>query len=86
MEIIGNFTNVLLYLIGLAVFGFIYWLLDGILDIFIAANIADTTTFTPWELMTYVWAGIVIVYLVFGGIWLIRSFQKRTYEQGGYVQ
>jgi heme/copper-type cytochrome/quinol oxidase subunit 4 len=71
-------TNVLLYFIGLAVFGFLYWLLDGILDIFIDTGVADTTTFTPWELMIYVWAGIVIVYLVFGGIWLVRSFQKET--------
>jgi len=41
-------------------------------------NIANTTDFTSYELMLYVWSGIVIVYLVFGGIWLIRSFQKKT--------
>jgi len=80
VETVGNFTNILLYFIGLAVFGFIYWLLNGILDIIKATNIANTTYFTPYDLLIYVWAGIVVVYLVFGGIWLIRSFQKQTYE------
>jgi len=65
-----------MYFIGLAVFGFIYWLLDGILDIFIGTGVADTTTFSCYDLLIYVWAGIVVVYLLFGGIWLVRSFQK----------
>lgn len=65
-----------MYLVGLAVFGFIYWLLDGIVKIMIGTNVADTTTFTSYDLIVYVWAGIVVVYLVFGGIWLVRSFQK----------
>jgi len=69
-----------MYFIGLAVFGFIYWLLDGILDIFIATNVADTTTFNCYDILLYVWAGIVVVYLLFGGIWLIRSFQKQSYD------
>jgi hypothetical protein len=76
----SSFSNVLLYFIGLVVFGFIYWLLDGITDILIATNVQNTTYFTPWNLLLYVWAGIVIVYLVFGGIWLVRSFQKDSME------
>ena len=71
-----SFTNVILYLIGLVVFGFVYWLLDGITDIIVAANIANTTDFTSYDLILYVWAGIVVVYLIFGGIWMIRSFQR----------
>ena len=78
----NSFTNVMLYLIGLVVFGFIYWILDGILTVIKAANIADTTTFTTYPLLLYVWAGIVIVYLVFGGIWLVRGFSKGT-DTGG---
>ena len=76
----GNFTNVLMYFIGLVVFGFLYWLLDGMMDIFIGTAVADTTTFSCYDLLMYVWSGIVVVYLVFGGIWLIRSFQKQSYE------
>ena len=77
-----SFTNVILYLIGLVVFGFVYWLLDGIADIFIAMNIANTTDFTSYELVKYIWAGVVVVYLIFGGVWLIRSFQRQTYAGG----
>jgi lipopolysaccharide export LptBFGC system permease protein LptF len=77
VETIGNAGNIFLYIIGLVVFGFIYWLLDNMLDLFIAANVADTTTFSSWPLLLYVWAGIVIVYVVFGGLWLIRSFQNQ---------
>lgn len=82
MEAIGNAANVFLYLIGIVVFGLIYWLLNGILDIIKATNVADTTTFTSYDLMLYVWAGIVIVYVLFGGLWLIRSFQN----QGADIQ
>ena len=78
MGIIANFTNVLMYFIGLVVFGFIYWLLDGILTIFKGTNVQDITSFNSWDIMIYVWAGIVIVYLVFGGIWLIRSFSQSS--------
>ena len=76
----SSFTNVILYFIGLAVFGFLYWLLDGILSIMRATNIQNTTDFTPWDLLIYIWAGIVVVYLVFGGIWMVRSFQKDSME------
>jgi hypothetical protein len=75
VEAIGNAANIFLYLIGLIVFGFLYWLLNGLTDIIKATNVADTTTFTSYDLMLYVWAGIVIVYVLFGGLWLIRSFQ-----------
>jgi len=76
----SSFTNVLLYFIGLVVFGFLYWLMDGILDIMKATGVQNVTDFTPYDLLIYVWAGIVVVYLVFGGIWLVRSFQKDSME------
>ena len=78
-----SFSNVILYFIGLTVFGFLYWLLGGITDAFIALNIHNTTDFTSYELLLYIWSGIVIVYLIFGGIWLIRSFQKGSALTGG---
>ena len=84
METIGNAGNIFLYIIGIIVFGIIAWLLNGMMDMFIAANIADTTTFNCWALLRYVWAGLPIVYILFGGIWLIRSFQSREYVEGGW--
>jgi hypothetical protein len=77
VEVIGNAGNIFLYIIGLVVFGFIYWLLDNMMTLFKAANVADTTTFSCWTLLICVWAGIVIVYVIFGGLWLIRSFQSQ---------
>lgn len=71
-----SFTYVVMYFIGLAIFGVLYWILNGITDILKAANIADITTFTPYDLLMYVWGGIVVVYLIFGGVWMVRSFQK----------
>lgn len=77
-----SFSNVILYIAGLVVFGFIYWLLNGITDIFRSMNIHNTTDFTSYELLMYIWGGIVLVYLIFGGIWLIRSFQRQTNTGG----
>ena len=74
-----SFIPVMMYLTGLAVFGIMYWLMDGILDIFTAMNIADTTTFTPYPFLLYLWSGIIIAYVVFGGIWLIRKYNEREY-------
>ena len=71
-----GFTNVVLYLIGLVVFGFVYWILNGIVDIIKVAGIHNTTDFTSYDLLMLVWGGIVVVYLIFGGVWLIRCYQR----------
>ena len=71
----GNAANVFLYVLGIVVFGIMYWLIGGILGIIIDTGVADTTTYSCWDIMWYVWCGLVIVYLVFGGIWLIKSYK-----------
>lgn len=78
-----SFTNVILYLIGLVVFGFVYWLLNGITDILKVSGIHNATDFTSYDILMLVWGGIVVVYLIFGGIWVIRSFSRKTIT-GGY--
>ena len=75
----SNFVTIVLYFIGLAVFGFFYWLMDGILDVITATNVQNTSSGTfvnTFDLMLYVWAGLAIVYLIFGGIWMIRTFEE----------
>ena len=67
---------VLIYIIGLIVFGFVFWLLDGIMDIFKGTGLADTTTFTVYPALVMIWAGCVIVYVIGGGIWLTRSYNE----------
>jgi len=80
VETIGNASNVFLYLIAFPVFGFIYWLLDNIMNVMEATNIADTTSFTVWDFLMFVWYGIVVVYVIFGGIWLVKSFSSQEMQ------
>lgn len=79
MGTIAGYGNIIMYFAGLVVFGFVYWLMDGILNVLKPLNLADTTTYTSYDLLLFFWYGIVVVYLLFGGIWLIRSFQKQSY-------
>jgi len=66
------------YLFGLAVFGFVYWLLDGIRkDIQTISTTGDVL-----NLMLYFWGGLLVVYLIFGGWWLIRMYHERKYQRG----
>ena len=71
-----SFTHVVMYLIGLVVFGFLYWLLNGITDIMKSMSIHNATDFTSYELVMFIWGGVVVVYLIFGGVWMIRSYQR----------
>jgi hypothetical protein len=82
----GSVIPVLMYLIGLMVFGFVYWLLGGILSIFRGMNIEDTTTYQAGPLLWYIFYGIVVVYLLLGGIWLIRTYNEKQQQgdMGGF--
>jgi cytochrome b subunit of formate dehydrogenase len=82
----GSVIPVLMYLIGLIVFGFIYWLLGGILDVFRVMNIEDSTTYTVGPFLWYIFAGLVVVYLLVGGIWLIRTYNEKEQQMGGGFQ
>lgn len=78
----ASFIPVAMYLIGLIVFGFLTWLLDGILVIFREMNIADTTTYGAYDFLWMAWYGVVVIYLIFGGIWLVRTYNEREYQGG----
>lgn len=75
-----SFIPVFEYLIGIGVFGFAYWLLNGILDTLIGTNISETGT--TYTILFYIWAGAIIVYLIFGGWWMIRRYDESQYHQG----
>jgi len=74
-----GFIHVLEYIMGLAVFGFTFWLLDGIK---VEIQIGTGVTGDVFDFMTYVWFGSIIIYLLFGGIWLVRSYAEIK-EHGG---
>jgi hypothetical protein len=75
-----SFLPVLKYGFGLGVFGFIYWLLDGILTLFIQESVH--TTGTTFNILHALWTGGLLVYLVFGGWWLIRTYNEKQYQRG----
>jgi len=67
-----------MYLTGMAVFGFFYHLLDGILDDILASGVGESGTLL--DLLLYLWAGMLIVYLIFGGWWMIRKYNESQYR------
>ena len=50
------------YLIGLAVFGFAYWVLNGILPGLQIISVHDVV----YKLAMFFWGGSIVIYLVFG--------------------
>lgn len=77
-----SFIPVLQYGVGLAVFGFTYWILDGIMDTLIAIAIHETGN--AFNLLMYIWTGALIIYIIFGGWWLIRKYNEEQYTRGGF--
>jgi len=75
-----SFIPVIQYLAGLVVFGFTYWLMNGILDEIKDTGIAVASD--SYNLLLYLWVGIIIIYLVFGGWWLVRKYDEREYMGG----
>ena len=75
-----SFVPVLSYLGGLAVFGVVRWFLHGVLAEF--WFLGDTTENT-YILAGYFWDAVVIVFIIFGALYLIRQYTKPKY-QGGF--
>jgi len=70
-----SFLYVMEYIGGLVLFGLGYWLLDGI-KIELESTSSVTDVFT---LANYVWTGIIVIYIIFGGIWLARRYNEKSY-------
>ena len=66
------------YLVGIGVFGFVYWLLDGVISLFMDVGIHQTGSVLDFIL--YVWVGSLIIYLIFGGIWVVRKYNEAEYQ------
>ena len=77
-----SFIPVSKYLIGLALFGFLYWILDGLIIMFTETGIH--TTGTTFNLMHALWTGSLLVYLIFGGWWVIRTYNEKN-QYGGVM-
>ena len=75
-----SFVPVMRYFVGLAFFGLTYWLLDGMLTLFI--DLGVHTTGTGFNLMHALWTAGLLTYMIFGGWWVIRTVNEKG--QGGY--
>jgi len=65
------------YLAGIIVFGLGYWLLDGIQVEFHRVSESGNI----YELAQYIWVGIALLYLIFGGIWVVRKYTEKQYQE-----
>jgi len=78
-----SFIPVLQYLGGAAVLGFIGWVLDGILNTLIDVGIHETGD--VYDFLMYLWTAVFIVYLVFGGWWMVRKYNEIEYRNNGGI-
>jgi len=69
------------YGLGIGVFSFLGWLLNGILDEIKAANFHQNAD--VYALFNYAWVGLFVAYLVFGGWWVVRKYNEEEYVGGG---
>lgn len=77
-----SFIPALEYVIGIPVVGFVAYLMNGII-----MDIADTgvhQTGMIYSFLTYLWVGSLVIYLVFGGIWVVRKYNEQEYP-GGFM-
>jgi len=77
-----SFVPVFQYLAGLGVFGIAYWFLNGLLTEFINTGVSETGN--TYNLFSYFWIGIIFIYLIFGGWWLVRKYNEQQYRGGIY--
>jgi len=74
-------TAALSYFFGIPVFGFFWWLLNGMLVEF--RDVSQTGDL--YNLAGWLWTGSLVLYLVFGIFWLPRKI-KEIDNQGGVVR
>lgn len=72
---------VLGYVIGIGVFATGAWFLNGIKDILVDNVVYEHNV--VFSFFQYVWTAAFIIFLVGGGIYLIRRYSERQY-QGGF--
>ena len=59
------------YMLGLVFFGLFYWIFNGILVEFRAVSVQNDV----YLFVNYLWAGSVVIYLVFGMFYFFRRIK-----------
>lgn len=67
----------IMYIGGLFVFGFAWWILNAVKEVVDDISVRGST----FDILNYFWIGVLIVYLLFGGIWLIRTYNEKQYTR-----
>jgi len=75
-----SFHPVIKYFGGLAIFGFFFYILDDVVQLMSVASVKDAT----YDLMLLFWAGSLVIYVIFGGWWLVRMYNEQQYMGGRY--
>lgn len=57
--------------------------MDSIMDTITALGIHETGN--TYTLLMYMWTGVLIIYLIFGGWWVIRKYNEQQYMSGGMM-
>jgi len=71
-----GFIYVFEYLAGLFAFGFVYLILDDVINALKVVSSSGNT----YDLGLYIWAGIVILYIINGAIWLWKKYTAPQYQ------
>jgi len=75
-----SFLPVVKYFVGLGVFGFAYWILGDIFETIIDEGVH--TSGVTFNIIHMFFTGGLLVYMIFGGWWLIRMYNEDKYRQG----
>ena len=74
-----SFLPVMAYGGGLVVFSMAYYFLDPVVQAIATDSGSSGMTH---ELMLFMWSAALIVYLVFGGYWMISRYNEMNYRGG----
>jgi len=71
---------VLGYVLGIGIFAAAGWFLNGIKDTFIDVGMHQSNDVLVF--FQYIWTAVFILFLVFGGIYVIRQYNEKSYMGG----
>jgi len=73
-----SFLPIIEYGAGITFFGFMYWILDAIQGEMDTISVRGDV----FDLFKFVWVGVLLIYLIFGGIWVAKKYNEEQY--GGF--
>jgi len=68
------------YIIGIGIFSGVGWFLNGIIETFLDTGIYQTNNVLTF--FQYIWAAVFMVFLIGGGLYVIRQYNEQRYSGG----